>query len=151
MSRVLSTVPLTEDKISQAFPLIQAILPRLDFETWRNFAHPLTAEPAIGEHGIRVVRGETGYFCGLVIYRVERDLVHGAVLAADHFIALDLLDPAPVAEALIQELEKLADRFGCGAIHTHLNAAQRNLLDCFGAAGHHTEGYLLCRPLSGSS
>ena len=50
--------------------------------------------------------GERDTIGGLCSYRVERDLVHGLLLNADHFLAFDLFDRRAVAHALAATLAR---------------------------------------------
>ena len=56
--------------------------------------------------------------CGLFCYRVADDLELGKVLTADHFVAVDLLDPCAVLGALVEELDILGKRLGCQAVRS---------------------------------
>src|SRR3546814_9109953 len=47
-------------------------------------------------------------------------MIHGPVLVADLFCAIDIVDQANVARALENELEKVTRRHGCRAVHTNL-------------------------------
>ena len=95
------------------------------------------------------------YIAGLCSYRVVPDLVHGRLLDASHFLAFDLLDRRPVAEALAEGIEAIARRHGCGAVHTQL--PQKNdalpdsgngLADLLAARGHRVENLGLCKRLA---
>jgi hypothetical protein len=110
-------------------------------------------EPA-REGGILAVTDERNYIAGLCSYRVVPDLIHGRLLDAGHFLAFDLLDRRPVAEALAEALEALARELGCAAVHTHL--PQRNdappgpdqgLSGLLAARGHRVESLGLCKRL----
>ena len=66
-----------------------------------------------GQCGIVAARREGRAFpCGLFCYRVEDDLKLGKVLIADHFVAVDLLDPASVLTALVEELDGSGEASG---------------------------------------
>jgi len=121
----LTTRPLSAERVIQAFPLIQTALPEVTLAAWRDFAA-----------------------------RVVPDLVHGRLLDAGLFLAYDLLDRRPVAEALAAAVEALARQRGCTAVHTHLpqrNDAPTNpdngLSRVLAARGHRIESLGLCKRL----
>lgn len=145
MTRSITTAPLPPEQIPQALPLIQTVQPDLDLRTWRAFAQQLAAPEAAAEHGIVAARGENGYLLGLVTYRIRRESGCGPVLLAEHFVALDLIDRAPVATALIAALDQVGHRHGCAALHAILPRSQAGLLDSFRAAGYRPDGTVLCK------
>ncbi|MGF1609973.1 MAG: GNAT family N-acetyltransferase [Kiloniellales bacterium] len=117
--RALRTSRLTKDRMAQAYPVIQMAVPELTFEAWRRFAGPLIAEDE-SRAGIVTVDNEQGYIVGLAAYRLEQDLRGGCTLLIDHFVAVDLVQREAVAEALVTELESLAERCHCSALHTRV-------------------------------
>ncbi len=151
--RHLEIRPLTAERIAQAFPLIQASLPQVTLETWRDFAAALVAQGAPAATGIILVVGERDTIAGLCSYRVERDLVHGRLLNADHFLAFDLFDRRSVAHALAAGVEDLARERHCTAIHTNLirprdpAPAGGGLVEVLSARGHRIETLGMCKPL----
>ena len=154
----LTTRPLSAERIAQAFPLIQTALPEVTLAAWRDFAAALmsggNARGDAWEGGILAVTDGRDYIAGLCSYRVVPDLVHGRLLDAGHFLAFDLLDRRPVAEALAEALEALARERGCTAVHTHLphrNGAPPDPDDgmsrLLAARGHRVESLGLCKRL----
>ena len=154
--------PLSAERVTQAFPLIQTALPEVTLAAWRAFAAALisgadTRGDALGnarEGGILAVTDGRNYIAGLCSYRVVPDLVHGRLLDAGHFLAFDMLDRRPVAEALAAALEALARERGCSAVHTHLphgNATPPDsgdgLSGLLAARGHRIESLGLCKRL----
>ncbi len=158
--------PLSAESVTQAFALIQTALPEVTLAAWRDFAAALMSDTdARGdtrgevrgdarEGGILAVTDGRNYIAGLCSYRVVPDLVHGRLLDAGHFLAFDLLDRRPVAEALAAAVEALAREHGCSAVHTHLpqgNGAppdpDNSLSKLFAARGHRVESLGLCKRL----
>ena len=78
--------------------------------------------------------------CGLFCYRVEDDLELGKVLIADHFVTVDLLDPASVLVALVEKLDDLAKRLGCQAVRSVVHDGASGVAEEFHAAGHRPDG-----------
>ena len=80
---------------------------------------------------------------------MEDDLKLGKVLIADHFVAVDLLDPAAVLAALVEELDGLAKRLGCQAVRSLVHGGAPDIEGGLYAAGHRPEGAsLLLKKLS---
>ena len=95
-----------------AFALIRLTHPDVDLRSWLRFAAPRRKR-----HGVVTVRHRAQpYPCGVCCFSRDRDLRLGEVLTAQHLVALDLLDPAPLLSALLDELESLAARLGCAAM-----------------------------------
>ncbi|HSZ92435.1 MAG TPA: hypothetical protein VK822_24015 [Acetobacteraceae bacterium] len=135
---------LSREQIRAVYPLVREAVPTLDLPAWLRFARQLTGPRRGGQCGIVAARREGREFpCGLFCYRVEDDLKLGKVLIADHFVAVDLLDPAAVLAALVEELDSLAKRLGCQAVRSLLHGGAPDLEDGLHAAGHRPEGAAL--------
>lgn len=132
---------LAADQIRAVYPLVREAFPPLDLASWLRFARQLTGPRRKGQSGIMAARREARVFpCGLFCYRVEDDLELGKVLVADHFVAVDLLDPAGVLVALVEELDSLARHLGCRAVRSLVHDGKADVADGFHAAGHRREG-----------
>ena len=132
---------LSRDQIRSVYPLVREAVPTLDLSSWLRFARQLTGPRRIGQCGIIVARREGRLFpCGLFCYRVEDDLKLGKVLVADHFVAIDLLEPAAVFAALVEELDSLGKRLGCRAVRSLVHGGARELEGGLYAAGHRPDG-----------
>src|SRR5690242_21801474 len=108
---------LARDQLPAVYPLVREAVPRLSLTAWLRFARPLTGPRRSGQCGIVTARREGRSFpCGLFCYRVDDDLTLGRVLVADHFVAVDLLDPGAVLAALVDDLDALARRLGCKGV-----------------------------------
>ncbi len=71
------------------------------------------------------------------------------MLEAEHLVAVDLLDPEPVTAALVQELEALAKRLGCGGIRTMMLRPDAPIAAQLLAAGHASQGDAMFKPMEG--
>lgn len=139
---------LAPDQVRSVFPLIRQAVPTLDLAGWlrvaRTLIHP--RRPELG--GIVVAtRPPRPFPSGLFCYRQETDLIHGKVLVAEHFVALDLLDPGHVLAALVNELDSLANRFGCKAVRSVVHGSAPDIAGGLAAAGHQPEASLLWKPI----
>jgi len=131
---------LSRDQIRSLYPLVREAVPSLDLPTWLRFARQLTGPRRGGQCGIIAARREGRAFpCGLFCYRVEEDLKLGRVLIADHFVAVDLLDPAGVLAALVEELDSLAKRLACHAVRSLVHGGTPHVEGGLYAAGHEPE------------
>lgn len=137
------------DEVRTLFPLVREAVPGLELREWINYARPVTNPRHAGREGIVAVRRVPWPLpCGLFLYRRDIDLGYGPVLATEYFVALDVLDPAPVVRALTEEMDTLARRFGCSAIRAlvrrHSPAVDAGLRE----AGLTAEGAMLWKRLS---
>ena len=137
------------DQVRAVYPLVREAVPSLTLKAWVSFARPLTNPRRAAQVGIVAVRRIPRPLpCGLFLYRREKDLAQGEILATEYFVAVDVLDPAPVVLALAHEMDALAQRLGCTAIralvrdHTHPVAAGLR------AAGLQPEGDMLWKQLT---
>jgi len=135
---------LPRDQIRAVYPLVREAFPTLDLAAWLRFARQLTGPRRGGQCGIIAARRENRAFpCGLFCYRVEDDLQLGKVLIADHFMAVDLLEPAAVLAALVEELDLLAKRLGCQAVRSLVHDGAPDVEGGLYAAGHRPEAAAL--------
>src|SRR3546814_1904397 len=93
---------------------------------------------------------------GIAAFRLADDLVHGPVLVADPFCALDIFDQANVARTLENGLAEEARRHGCTAVHTNIPAAGSKgaevwLVSVLHERGHQVDGLQLCKLISEGS
>jgi len=140
MADFIIEVP-SRDQIRSLYPLVREAVPSLDLPTWMRFARQLTGARRGTQCGIVAARREGRAFpCGLFCYRVEDDLKLGKVLIADHFVAVDLLDPAAVLAALVEELDSLGKRLGCQAVRSLVHGGVPHVEGGLHAAGHKPEG-----------
>jgi hypothetical protein len=131
------------------FPLVREAVAGLDLRAWLRFARRV-ADPrrAAREGIIVVVRHPRRMPCGLFVYHKEHELGHGPVLVAEHFVAVDLLDPAPVMSALIDELDALAHRLDCTAIRAMVMSKSSQIVSRLHEAGLRPAGEALWKPLA---
>lgn len=131
---------LPRDQIGTVYPLVREAVPTLSLKSWLRFARQLTAPRRAEQCGIVAARREGRAFpCGLFCYRVEDDLKLGKVLTADHFVAVDLLDPGAVLTALVEQLDALARRLSCHAVRSLVHGGAPHITDSLDAAGHRPE------------
>jgi hypothetical protein len=141
---------LASSEARSVYPLIREAVPGLDLAAWLKFARQLTAPRKSAQSGIVVARRAGRPFpCGLFCYRVDNDLERGRVLSAEHFVAVDLLEPDAVLAALVAELEALGKRMGCTAVRSLVHGEERAVVGGLFAAGHAPQAALLGKTLGG--
>lgn len=142
--------PMRPEEAAPVFPLIREAIPGITPRTWQAFARRVANPRRAGREGIIVAHRPTRPLpCGLFVYRRDRDLAHGPVLIAEHFVALDVLDPEPVMRALVDELDVLATRLGCVAIRSSVLDRVSPLAERLEAAGHRALGGVLWKDVAG--
>ena len=147
--RKLNVSLLSPAEVDHAFPLIRMICPAAELDGWRRFAGVrLGAGPTSGT-GILIVRNEQGCIVGVCAFQQSCDLLHGPILFADQFCAVDIVDQAAVVRALESGLEKIARRHGCTAVHTTVAPADSQsdgwLCAILHERGHRVEGLHMCK------
>ncbi|MDE2005653.1 MAG: hypothetical protein KGI51_03725 [Rhodospirillales bacterium] len=119
----IAVAPLQAVEIDLAYPLARQAVPGLSWADWRRHARAALAAAPRGRGGIMAARREgRAHPGGLVCWRRESELGGGAVLVASHFVALDILDPAPVLAALVAAVEREAAALGCRAVRARIAA-----------------------------
>lgn len=107
--------PLTEPKISQAYPLVALAPLRLGADQWRWLAHAILSETEPPPVGIMTLQTPAGYIHGLFRFRASADGRGVPTLFVDDLVAPDLFGGA-LAAAIVDLLDELAARHRCAAI-----------------------------------
>lgn len=141
MDRSLVAVPLTAEQAVQIFPLARALAPELDLDAWRRFARRRSNEPDV--RGIIGIRDTLGYFHALFDYEIRQDVTARPTLEIGLAVALDLLDGASSTTILMNEIDALAARLGCHAVHVRLRPNQRRLRRSLERDGHSLQSIVL--------
>lgn len=140
---------VTPDQVRMVYPLVREAVAGLELRAWVAFARRITHPRRAAQTGIlAVTRQGRNLPCGVFLYRRETQLADGPVLVAEHFVALDVLDPLPVVEALIGELDALAKRLGCNAIRVLVPGDASLLQSGLQAAGHLPRAVALGKPVA---
>ena len=139
--------PLAPDELRSVYPLIREAMPSITLTAWLAFAKPLLNRRAAHTGIIAARRAGRAFPSGLFCYRVDTDLENGRVLIAEHFVAVDLLDPQAVLAALVAELDALGQRLGCDAVRSVVHGNENAVSGGLFAAGHAPEASLMLKPL----
>lgn len=137
------------DQVRMVYPLVREAVAGLDLKTWIGFAQKIAHPKRAEESGIlAVTRAGRTLPCGVFLYRREPQLPDGAILVAEHFVAMDVVDAQPVVQALVTELDLLAKRLGCVAIRVVVPGDASLLRSGLQAAGHRPHGLALWKPVT---
>jgi hypothetical protein len=142
---------LAGDEARLAYPLIREVEPGVPLETWLSFVRR-TANPHARRTGIMVATRKGQRFpCGLFCYRCHEDLRLGNVVTADYFVAVDMLDPTPVVDAMIDALESLGEQLLCHSVRTVAHRRADVLSGCLRTWGHRVEATNFVKHLEGET
>ena len=103
--------PIGEAQLPDAYPLVRAFAPEVNYERWLQYARTTQADG-----GILGLFGEDGNLFGLLTYRHAETLQHGGVVLVDNFVTFELSRSAPGRRALCEAAEALARERGCTAV-----------------------------------
>jgi hypothetical protein len=116
-----AAAPLQTHEIGRAFPLVQLMMPMVDFRRWERFARSFLRNSA--RRGILAARDHRGHIRGLAIFRRQLD-IGGQILLADPVLFVDLLDSTEVGLTLVAALEAKARDMGCTEIRVNMSDHQ---------------------------
>ena len=143
MSVFLQAAALSDDEVPQAFPLIQATWPGADLTAWRSFVRFFNDRTAAGQAGVLALRDPAGLICGVLAYRLDRDLRVGPLLAIQLFTAVDLVNSRRTVRALLDAAEARASELDCKAVQIRLYGDQTGLTSRLRDLGLSSEAGLL--------
>jgi hypothetical protein len=147
MVRSFAAAPLTAQDIGLAYPLIRAALPDVDLAAWRGFARGIVDLPSPYPVGGVCLRNEAGYLCGVLTYRIDRDLRCGTALTIDVFAALDVTGEEEALRALLHAAEEKAYELRCTAVRVHLEKPAGTLANRLLSAGYACQATIFCKSL----
>jgi hypothetical protein len=127
MNTSFHVAALSGDQVRQAFPLIQATCPGTDLDSWRSFVEFFGSAPAGKGSGVLALHDTAGNICGVLAYRLDRDLQAGIMLAVHLFTAVDLINSLSTVRALLDAAEKCALELGCAGVQIRLSNDQPGL------------------------
>ena len=138
--------PLRLPQARLAFPLMRQVLPALTLDGWLRFAGRVIRTSCQARTGILVARRSgSPRFCGAVCFRRDHDPHLGAVLTAEHLVALDLLHPQAVAAALVRALDGVAATLSCQVVRLIVLSGQPGVDRMLETYGHRSVGLILDR------
>jgi len=148
MARAFTTSSLVAEDVDVAFPLIHAASPDVGLATWRDFARGFVGLPSPYPAGAIGLRNEAGYLCGILTYRIDRDLRHGMVLSIDIFAALDVTGEVAAMRALLQAAEAKANELRCGVARIQIERSEGTQAQRLLASGYRQRASVFCKELA---
>ncbi|HUN40033.1 MAG TPA: hypothetical protein VMU81_07070 [Acetobacteraceae bacterium] len=142
---------LAPDQILSVYPLIREAMPEIALAAWTDYARRVTGRRSHHAGIMAAWREGRSFPCGLFCYRVDNTLGQGRVLIAEHFVAVDLLDPQGVLAALVAELDALGHRLDCNAVRSVVHGGEPAIAGGLVAAGHTPEASLLLKSLAANA
>ena len=140
--------PLRPDQIRLLYPLLREQEAKVELDAWISFARRIIGNPKRLNEGIIVASwAPRRYPCGMVCYRRDNDMELGSVLTAEHFIAVDLIDPSRVLMAMAAELDRIAADLGCGAVRSIIHSEDGDLITRLTDAGHRPQALAFFKKL----
>lgn len=149
MARQFIVRSLTTPSVDKAFAVVRSADFGLTLDQWRDYARGLIKSDTTTS-GVLIVENRAGTIQGLCCYRTESSLGGAAICSVDYLVALDLIDEAAVAAALLTVLEDMARRWGSEALRIDLPHGTRTteqLLRRLYKNGHQIERIRLLKVL----
>jgi hypothetical protein len=138
---------LSDDQVPLAYPLIQATWPGAELGAWQSFVQFFN-DRNMGEHaGVLAVRDPSAAICGILAYRLDRDLRAGRMLAVQLFTAVDLANSPRTVQALLDAAEVRAAELGCAGVQIRLYGDQSGLASRLRRLGLSYEGGLFWKQI----
>lgn len=138
---------LSADQVPQAFPLIQATWPSADLPAWENFVAFFNDHISAGNAGVLAIRDCSEAICGVLAYRLDRDLRSGRILAVQLFTAMDLINSPQTVRALLDAAEARAKELSCMGLQIRLYGDQGGLASRLRRLGLMSEGGVLWKKI----
>jgi len=105
----------------RAYVLVHLMKPEVDLTRWRGFLADVAGQCAAGiDRGITVATLGEDCLVGLFTWSTQPSLEHKKVFTVDNFIAAGALDPEPLFDAMIKDMDVRAHTLGCGAVQISL-------------------------------
>ena len=105
---------LSADEIDEAYVLARLGDAALTLKAWRRRATARSALPAVG--GVLMARDLEARPCGLLVYGLATQPGGRRSLHIESLVGFGLLDPRPIASALIAQVVRLAQAEGCDSL-----------------------------------
>jgi hypothetical protein len=145
MSVSFNVAALSGDQVPLAFPLIQATWPSADLASWQSFVEFFNDQIGAKRSGVLALRDPAGSICGVLAYRLSRDLQAGPILAVHLFTAVDLQNSLRTVRALLDAANMEALKLGCTGVQIRLRNDQTKLASRLRSLGMVPEASLLSK------
>lgn len=141
------TGELPLDRLGEAWPLLRLRHPGLTFDGWISEARRLVFGDPAG--GVQIVQTSAGYIFAVAAYRARAGRSQEHVLELPFVAYVHLNSTADPLDRLMDELERIARRNGCGEIRLDGKAILADGdLARWTRLGYRRDGTALCRPVA---
>lgn len=113
---------LCPDRADAAYPLARIAAPALTIERWRLLVDGLNGDGTEHGSGILLAEDEHRYIYGLCTFHACFDLQQGEQVLNAQLVVPNLIDPRPVAIALLHAMRTQAEAHDCRAVVLDLPA-----------------------------
>lgn len=115
----LKIIPLSGERVLQAYPLIRDITPHVSLSEWQSYLATFGEPSQTGsvESGAYALIAPSGHVLALWTFRIGLDLEQGRTLIVDHVKAAGMPSQRVLVHAALNAVEELAQRHACTAIH----------------------------------
>ena len=115
-----SVLPLSRDRIPEAFPVVACLDQQVTAKQWTDYATAVVAANGTGGHGIMTLQDPQSHIIGLSVYHIRPDLQRGLILAIENFAVVSLTGSQQAASTLLAGMEDLARDCGCACLAVSL-------------------------------
>ncbi len=146
MAQAYRVEPLSPDRARIAYPVVAALYPTLGQESWQRYARTLTESPQ-DQTGALGLSTEAGYFCGLLIFRNDREPWHEPRLTVDLFVAIDVTAVHAATLALLAAAEAKAAALACTVVQIRIEQGP-DLVQRIRQAGYRPAGEMMAKQVA---
>lgn len=139
--------PLSPEHARIVYPVVAAAYPAVAAERWQHYARTLTQLPQ-DQAGLLGLSTDTGYFCGLLVYRNDREPWHEPRLTVELFVAIDVTAVDAAIDALLAAAEAKAVALACTMVQIRIERGQ-NLASRIRRSGYRSAGELMTKQVAG--
>jgi hypothetical protein len=126
MPRAFKIATLESASRAQAFPLLRATWPDLNFEDWLSFADRFANSTDMST-GLVGLSDDSGALCGLFAYRIGHTLRDERILAIPLFTAMDMANSLEPVQVLLNAVKERAELCHCPHLRIELDSEQAGL------------------------
>lgn len=148
MNVSFDAIVLSEEWIPLALPLVQATWPAANMKAWQSFVRFYNESGDASVSGVLGLQDQARCLCGIMAYRLDRDLLAGPILTVPLFTAIDVANSPHVIRALLNAAESRAVDLGCSGIRVRLGNGQAELASRLRAQGLSSETGLFWRKVN---
>ncbi|KLN59384.1 hypothetical protein WH96_17965 [Kiloniella spongiae] len=151
--------PLNQSNTVQVLPLIQTLKSDITTDQWMDYVDSFIGRDS-RECGIITVKNSSGYYMGVLCYKIVEDVTHQIVMDVSNYVTADILGRNDISEKLLEWLEDQASERGCQAIHLTIdirntiipeNGYTKSIPNQLISKGYVCDAVRLCKKLNDNS